>query len=945
MRAPTARRRAPSAAFALVLAAALTLGAHPREARAASLGDVTGVSVTGDTVTVSVGADRLVVRALRPDTVKVDYRPGGAGSPDTPVIDPGKQWTGSNTTSIDTTADPVVITTDRLSVRIARHPARVAIYDSTGTPLLTEPASGGVEPGALHFTHAPGQNFYGITGTPVPHAEDDPKQSLAAGMQRDSGGHVSAGKQGDGGAPLVFTTHYGLLVDSVDGDFDITDTGLTFTGVSKTDVSYYAVAGPPKQVMNAVAEISGLPDMAPKWALGFNNSQWGSTEDEVKGIVDGYRSRQIPLDAFTMDFDFKAWGEDDYGEFRWNSTSAPGNVQPDKYPDGASGAFARDMADRGVHLMGIMKPRIVIGAPDGGTTAQGRWARDNGCLYPGRADYPEYFSGRLANDIDFSQQKCRDWYWQHAKNLADTGIAGWWNDEADEANGTDFDSLQHTDMQRALYEGQSATSDHRVFSLNRNFYLGAQRYGYGMWSGDIDSDATTLANQRTGLLTAANIGETRWGMDIGGFTGDPTDEAYARWMEFGAFVPVYRVHGTLDKKRQPWLYGPAAQAAATKAIDLRMQLMPYLYANERTTHETGIGLVRPLFYDYPDDPAAANLTSEWMFGDSLLVAPVVEMGATGKSVYLPAGTWTDWARGTTWTGPTTIDYPVDPATLQDIPLFVKGGGIVATQPVQQYTGQAPVTQLDLNVFPADTATDFTVYDDDGLTTAYKNGSYYQQKITARRTADTATVRTDARTGSYDSPLRYNVVKINRWDATGVTVDGATPAAYPDLTALEAADGEGWTTGTDQYGPYTAVKVRAGQARTVQATGSPQGHLVGLAGKCADVSDGDTANGTPVQLWDCAAVPAQQWTFTDGKLHALGKCLDLESGGTGNGTRAHLWDCLPVASQTWERTADGQYRNPASGRCLDVYQQSTANGTRLHLWDCHSGTSQKWSTPR
>ncbi|MCE6998393.1 RICIN domain-containing protein [Saccharothrix sp. S26] len=124
-----------------------------------------------------------------------------------------------------------------------------------------------------------------------------------------------------------------------------------------------------------------------------------------------------------------------------------------------------------------------------------------------------------------------------------------------------------------------------------------------------------------------------------------------------------------------------------------------------------------------------------------------------------------------------------------------------------------------------------------------------------------------------------------------------------------------------------------------------GHLTGLGGKCADVANGSSANGTAVQLWTCADTPAQAWTFTGGKLKALGKCLDVEGGATANGTRAHLWDCLSVASQTWERTGGSQYRNTKSGRCLDVADQSTTDGTRLHLWDCHAGDSQKWSLPQ
>ncbi|NCT90458.1 carbohydrate-binding protein [Cellulomonas sp. APG4] len=127
------------------------------------------------------------------------------------------------------------------------------------------------------------------------------------------------------------------------------------------------------------------------------------------------------------------------------------------------------------------------------------------------------------------------------------------------------------------------------------------------------------------------------------------------------------------------------------------------------------------------------------------------------------------------------------------------------------------------------------------------------------------------------------------------------------------------------------------------TTSP-GNVVGYAGKCLDAAGGSAADGTAVQLWDCAGVPAMQWDRDAGRLTVLGTCLDLEGGGTANGTLVHLWSCHTGASQQWEHTPDGQYRNPASGRCLDVVQGLSANGTRLHLWDCHGGVSQRWSLP-
>src|ERR1700690_3018545 len=268
-------------------------------------------------------------------------------------------------------------------------------------------------------------------------------------------------------------------------------------------------------------------------------------------------------------------------------------------------------------------------------------------------------------------------------------------------------------MGRMLYEGQRGHSDLRVWSINRNYYLGAQRYGYAEWSGDIQTGFQSMQDQRARMLATLNLGEPHWGMDIGGFAGHPSSENYARWMEFGTFVPIYRVHGTFGEKRQPWVYGSVAEAAAASAIRLRYELLPYIYSYERVATETGVGIVRPLFWMFPEDLVVSNMSSSWMFGDALLVSPVVEHDEVMHKVYLPSGVWFDYFRGTRFEGGQTIAYKVDPDTWKDIPLFVREGSIIATEPSQDYTDQHSIPEITLDVFPGSTPAAFMSYDDDG----------------------------------------------------------------------------------------------------------------------------------------------------------------------------------------------------------------------------------------
>ncbi|GAB3173297.1 hypothetical protein GCM10027059_44050 [Myceligenerans halotolerans] len=191
----------------------------------------------------------------------------------------------------------------------------------------------------------------------------------------------------------------------------------------------------------------------------------------------------------------------------------------------------------------------------------------------------------------------------------------------------------------------------------------------------------------------------------------------------------------------------------------------------------------------------------------------------------------------------------------------------------------------------------------------------------------------------DLPVRYYL--------DGTPAPGTVRVASPDRDGGRSAELP-VTTGSDAGGDYitfTVPELKNWDFVYLGESTAGNGNVVTKASTCLDVAGGDSANGTPVQVWDCASVPAQDWTYDGDKLVALGKCLDLDEGGTANGTVAHLWDCVGVPSQTWTRTARSQYRNPASGRCLDVVGEGTANGTRAHLWDCHSGPSQKWTLPR
>jgi alpha-glucosidase (family GH31 glycosyl hydrolase) len=266
-----------------------------------------------------------------------------------------------------------------------------------------------------------------------------------------------------------------------------------------------------------------------------------------------------------------------------------------------------------------------------------------------------------------------------------------------------------------------------------------------------------------------------------------------------------RVHGSLNEKRQPWVYGSIAEAAARDAINLRYQLLPYIYSYERRSTEGKVGLVRPLFWQFPSDPQAATQESEWMFGDALLVAPIVAEGATSQPVYLPEGEWFDYKTGQRYAGLQTISIPADAKTWDDIPLFVRSGSIVATQPVEQYVGQHPVKEITLDIFPASTAAAFLAYDDDGDTYKYEKQDYLRQEITSVRSGDAVGVTISAATGDYKSALGTYLLRIHT-AARQVSVDGK---ALPEKDASPVDVGKNWTAENDRFGTVVVLRVNAG----------------------------------------------------------------------------------------------------------------------------------------
>lgn len=813
------------------------------QAYSESLGNVLSATKSGNkvvlTVANSTGAnDTLTLEVCKSDVLRVDYQPASAAvSADTPMIDPNLSWDTAMAT-ISTSTNPITITTSDMKIEIAKTPCRMTVKKANGTTLFYEPTSGGVYYNGVRFVRQTATNLYGI------HGYDCFTQGTDI-TRNDTSGEATAGQQGNSGGPFMWSTGgYGILVDS-DGGYPYTNTSEkkmefyygdnTTSGrrYNKTDVEYYIMLGEPKEIMSSYSKITGTSPMMPKWSLGFSNFEWGVNESEMTSMIDTYRAKNIPLDAYGMDYDWKEYGSDNYGEFTWNT---------DNFPSASTNALKTTMNSKGVKLIGITKPRIVTKLSNGTETEQGAYASSHNFFYPGHSEYTDYFYPVTVQSIDPYNSAERTWFWQHSQNAFDKGIVGWWNDETDKvsSNGASFWFGNFTTLflSQGIFEGQKSYTNGgtRVWQTARSYYPGTQRYGTSLWSGDVATQfkqgervdwAVGLNEQKVAMLSTVNNGQPKWGCDGGGFNSNsgnienPSPELYTRWLQFASVVPVFRVHGQYNQQRQPWYFGTTAEEVTKAAIQQRYSLIPYMYSYEHNASVTGLGLVHPLIFDYPNDSNVANYSDAWMFGDYILTAPVTERGQSVKWIYLPAGQWIDYNRGVTYQGGQYIPYSLNSESWSDLPMFVKEGGIIPTQDVEDYIGQKSINKIKFDIFPSATATSFDYYDDDGESYSYENGSFFKQTVTASKTSTTATVNVSAKTGSYNNNVSYYYLAIHNNGAATVKDNGTALTECADYNALLARSGEGFAVSKDVYGDVTYVKVAAGasSAKNIVLSGS------------------------------------------------------------------------------------------------------------------------------
>ena len=547
-------------------------------------------------------------------------------------------------------------------------------------------------------------------------------------------------------------------------EFDLGDTTSNVADhrFAGGELRYYLMVGTPPHLLEHYTELTGRHELPPLWMLGYQQSRWSYyPEDRVRKLAQDFRDHDVPCDAIHLDIHYM----DGYRCFTVNKTRFPNLPQ-----------LAADLRQQGIKLITIIDPAIkkdprynvYRSGLDGNhfcTTPDGRVY--HAPVWPGLSAFP-----------DFTAPHTRVWWGALYKPLIDAGIAGFWNDmnepaafsqpspstlpdpvchslEGRSGDHREAHNLYGMQMARASQEGLSALqSDQRPVLITRSGWAGVQRYATS-WTGDNESTWASL-RLTVPMVTALGLSGLGFtGPDVGGFSGTADGELYTRWVQLSAFMPFFRAHtiaGTPDQ--EPWSYGEPFLSIARRFIQLRYELLPYLYTAVWQMAERGWPVVRPLWWHSAGDAALWDVDDAFLCGDALLVTPVGEPGATTHAVTLPPGDWYNFWTNELHSVPSVQSVEVC-APLETIPLFVRAGTVLPMGEYGPSVEQRVQKFLQLGIYPlaepGESANE--LYEDDGETLGYRHGESCLNHFALRQTKEKLTL-TWTHEGRYEPPYEH-----------------------------------------------------------------------------------------------------------------------------------------------------------------------------------------------
>ncbi len=637
-------------------------------------------------------------------------------------------------------ADAVTFTTDSMQVVVTKQPLRIRMLTKKGIVVNEdEPAFGCAWVGEEVGVYKKLQNGERFIGLGEKTGNLDRKGEGFTNWNTDAFGYGAGQDPIYQSHPFYIGIHdgvvYGLFMDNTHKshyNFGASNDRYAAFWAEAGEMNYFLihnsnVAG----IMQSYTWLTGHMPMPPLWGLGLQQCRYSYyPEARVRSIAQGYRDRQIPCDALVLDIHYM----DKYKIFTWDNK---------RFPD--PGKLTSDLKKMGFNTVTIHDPGIKV--------EKGYRGYDEGVAGNHFAKYPDgkLYTGQVwpgwCHFPQFGNKATRDWWRSSLKySYTDLGVEGFWNDMNEPASwGQKMPSILEFEMEgkkvshrrmhniygslmsQASYEAGRALLNRRPFILTRAGYSGVHRYS-AVWTGDNRSeDGHMIAGVR--LMNSLGLAGVAYvGMDVGGFTGNPSGDLFARWVSIGAFSPFFRIHTAINtREADPWSFGEVVEAISSNYIKLRYRMLPYLYSSFYEASQSGMPINRTLAVQYSHDSKVydGQYQNQFFFGPSVLVAPF-ESGPKMGKVYLPdeAGYY-DLYNDKQYAGKQEImvDCPVE-----RLPVFVRGGSIIPMQSLVQTTQQQPTDTLQLHVYNGPKGMNYVYYEDDGASFDNEKGGFYKRII-------------------------------------------------------------------------------------------------------------------------------------------------------------------------------------------------------------------------
>ncbi|PJA05571.1 MAG: glycosyl hydrolase [Flavobacteriales bacterium CG_4_10_14_0_2_um_filter_35_18] len=656
--------------------------------------------------------------------------------------------------------DKYILTTEKLICHIAKIDLRTSIFDAHDLTLLCEDELGfhweesyeyGGDIVKMSKTTFEGESYYGLGDKPV---NNNLKGKRFENWVTDS----YAFKRGTDpiykAIPFYTGIHhkkaYGIFFDNTFRtffDFCQERRNVASFWAQGGEMNYYFIYGPQmRDVVANYTDLTGRPhQLPPLWALGYHQSKWSYyPESKVKDVTNKLRDLKIPCDAIYLDIDYM----DGFRCFTWNK---------DYFPDPKR--MVKELSDNGFKTIVIIDPGIKID-PNYSVFKEGL-EKNYFCK---RADGP-YMKGKVwpgeCYFPDFTSAKVREWWSDLFKELIeDIGVKGVWNDMNEPAvmdvPGKSFpDDVRHSydgnhcshrkahnvygmQMARATYQGLKKFSyPKRPFVITRAAYAGTQRYT-STWTGDNSAtwDHLSIANAQAQRMCMSGFSFV--GSDIGGFAEQPNGELYARWIQLGVFHPFCRTHSSGDHgEQEPYSFDDNVTNIVRKFIEIRYQLLPYLYTAFWRYINEGVPILKSLVLFDQDDLQTHHRNDEFIFGEKILVCPILEPNAKGRRMFIPRGKWYNFWNCELILGGEEVWVDAD---IDSMPIFIKEGAIIPKYPIQQYVGEKTIDQLKLEVFYKLGNEKSQVFEDAHDGYDYKKGKFSLRNFSLVGKEDTLTIQ-------------------------------------------------------------------------------------------------------------------------------------------------------------------------------------------------------------